>query len=107
MSASQSVERDERTVVVENAGHRWAYLLVAYGLLIDVIYRAMVRHEAAWDLMALVIVGGAVCTMYQARQKTLAHGWAMKGVLIALLGGVIGIIALFLAKTLLKGFFPR
>ena len=92
MSTTPSGERDERTVAVENASYRWVYTLTSFALLIDVVYRGLFRHEAAWDLMALVIVGGAVCTIYQARQKTLAHGWAKTGALIALLGAVIGII---------------
>jgi hypothetical protein len=86
------VERDERTVAVENVSYRWAYLLLTYALLVDVIYRSLVRHEAAWDLMALVIVGGIVCSVYQARQKILAHGWVMKVVLVACIAGVIAAI---------------
>src|SRR5450755_3516842 len=97
MSTSQSVERDERTVAVENASYRWAYLLLTYALLVDVMYRSLVRHEATWDLMALVIVGGAVCTVFQARQKILAHGWVMKAVLVACIAGVIAAV---LAATL-------
>jgi hypothetical protein len=92
MSATPLVGRDERTVAVENAGYRWAFVLISFGLLIDVMYRGLVRHEAAWDLMALVILGGAVCTVYQARLKTLPHRWVMKGALIACLAGVIGAI---------------
>jgi hypothetical protein len=92
MSTPQAVERDERTVAVENASYRWAYLLLAYALLVDVMYRGLVRHEAAWDLMALVIVGGIVCSVYQARQKILAHGWVMKVVLVACIAGVIAAI---------------
>jgi hypothetical protein len=97
MNTPQSVERDERTVAVENASYRWAYLLLSYALLVDVMYRSLVRHEATWDLMALVIVGGAVCTGYQARQKILAHGWVMKAVLAACIAGVIAAV---LAMTL-------
>ena len=93
MSTPQAVERDERTVAVENASYRWAYAVLTYALLVDVMYRGLFRHEAAWDLMALVIVGGAVCTVYQARQKTLVHGWVMKAVLGAVITAVIAFIA--------------
>ena len=93
MSASQFVERDERTVAVENASYRWAYGVLTYALLVDVMYRALFRREAAWDLMALVIVGGAICTAYQARQKTLGHAWVMKAVLGAVIAAVIAFIA--------------
>ena len=107
MSTHKSVERDERTVAVENASYRWAYLLLTYALLVDVVYRGIVRHEAAWDLLALVIVGGAVCTMYQARQKTLTHGWLKKGALIALLGALIGIGVVFALLKIIPMVFPR
>lgn len=79
MSNSPLVERDERTVAVENASYRWAYGFLAYALLIDVAYRGIVHHEAAWDLMALVFVGGILCTVYQAHLKTLAHGCGQRG----------------------------
>jgi len=50
MSAPECVERDERTVAVENASYRWAYLLLTYALLVDVMYRSLVRHEASPDI---------------------------------------------------------
>jgi hypothetical protein len=100
MSTTGSVERDERTVAVENASYRWGFILVNYALLIDVMYRGIARQEAAWDLLALVIVSGAVCTIYQARQKALGHGWAKKGLLIAWFAGIIGaIVAAILTIT--------
>ena len=96
MSAPQCVERDERTVAVENASYRWAYLVLTYALLLDVMYRGLFRNDAAWDLMALVIGGGVFCSVYQARQKILAHGWVMK----AVLGAVIAAVAAYvLAMT--------
>ncbi len=98
MSAHQSVERDERTVAVENASYKWACIFVCFALLIDVICRAVVRNEAAWDLMALVIAGGIFCTIYQARQKTLGKTSVKAGVLIAFVGGVIS-TAVLLAIT--------
>jgi hypothetical protein len=92
MSTPEHVVRDERTVAVENASYRWAYGALTYALLLDVMYRSFARHEAAWDLMALVIVGGVICTVYQARQKTLAHRWVMKVVLVACVAGVIAAV---------------
>jgi hypothetical protein len=98
MSAPQCVERDERTVAVENASYRWAYLVLTYALLVDVMYRSLFRNDAAWDLMALVIGGGIFCSVYQARQKILAHGWVMKAILGACVAGIIAaVIAAVLA----------
>lgn len=97
MSVPESVIRDERTVAVENASYRWAYSLLTYALLVDVMCRALFRREAAWDLMALVVVGGVVATVYQARKRSLAHGWVMK---VVLLGCVAAVFAAILAMTL-------
>ena len=92
MSTPQVVERDERTVAVENASYRWAYAVLTYALLVDVMYRSLVRHEAAWDLMAMVVGGGIICGVYQAHQKILAHGWVMKVVLACCIAGVVAAI---------------
>ena len=97
MSTPQTVQRDERTVAVENASYRWAYGLLIYALLVDVMCRAWFRHEAAWDLMALVIVGGFVATVYQARQRILTQGWVMK---VVLLGSIAAVIAALVAISL-------
>ena len=59
------VHRDERTLQVENASYRWAFHVFAYGLLLIVAYRSYVANEAAWDLLALVVIGGAVASAYQ------------------------------------------
>lgn len=77
MTTHEGVERDERTVAVENASYKWACSFLSFALLIDVVYRGAVRNEAAWDLMALVVVSGIICAVYQARQKTLAGGVAL------------------------------
>ena len=103
MSTQQSVERDERTVAVENTGYRWAYIFLAFALFIDVVYRGMLRHEAAWDLMVLVIVSSAVCTVYQARQKILGKTWVKEAVLVTCLGAIIGFIVLVVALAIKKG----
>lgn len=88
----QSVNRDERTVAVENASYRWAYSLLTYALLVDVMCRSLIRHEAAWDLMAFVVVGGVFTAVYQARQKILTEGWVMKVVLVSCIAAVFAAI---------------
>jgi len=73
MSTDQSVQRDERTVTVENASYRWAINFIIFALLFDVACRGVFFDEAAWDLLALAIVPGLVCTIYQYRQKILGR----------------------------------
>ncbi len=98
MIAHQSVERDERTLAVENASYRLAYALLSYALLIDVMYRGLVRHEAAWDILALVIGGGAFLTIHQARQKIFARGWFIKATLVACVAAIIAAIVAVVAS---------
>lgn len=74
------VMRDERTVAVDNASYRWAYLVLSFGLLASVAYRAFARDEASWDLLALVVLGGAVATLYQQYHRVLTSRWAIVAV---------------------------
>ena len=74
---ANAVVRDERTIATENASYRWAYLLLSYGLLASIMYRSFVIHESTWDLMALVIAGGVVASLYQGQQRVLSRRWAM------------------------------
>jgi hypothetical protein len=89
--------RDERTVATENASYRWAYLVLSFGLLLSTAYRAFVRHEPAWDLIALVILGGAVTTFYQGRSRVLSQRWVVVSAAAALLALVIA-VALVLVR---------
>lgn len=89
MNRNQCVDRDERTLVIENGGYRLAYMVLTYALLADVIFRALALRQAAWDLMGLVIAGGAVCTIYQARGKALPSRWAVMAFFVTFAGGVV------------------
>ena len=64
------IERDERTMSVENASYRFAFLLLSFGVLLSVAYRSFVLQQTAWDLMALVIVSGVVASGYQAASRS-------------------------------------
>jgi hypothetical protein len=92
MSPDQSVQRDERTVAVENASYKWACIFVIFALLIDVVYRGTIRNEAAWDLLALAIAPGIICMIYQARHQIWGRRWVRDAALIVCLGGVIGFV---------------
>jgi hypothetical protein len=69
MSAPQSVVRDERTVVVENAAFRWGFYSFYLGLLVDCLYRNKVRHEDIGDLLVVLGVGATIVTVYLIRHK--------------------------------------
>jgi hypothetical protein len=61
--------RDERQMDVDRAADRLAYISVSFGLLAITAYRSLARDQAAWELLAVVILGGVVGWMYRA-----AHG---------------------------------
>jgi hypothetical protein len=86
------VERDERTTVVEHASYRLAYLFLSYALLLDVAYRSFARNESPWDLLALVVLGGAVSTAYQARHQILGRRWVVVTLATVLAAGAIAAV---------------
>jgi hypothetical protein len=62
--------RDEREAAVDRAGDRLAYVVLSYGLLLIVAYRAFVDGQSSWELLALVVLGGAVGAAYRIAQRT-------------------------------------
>jgi tryptophan-rich sensory protein len=91
-----SVERDERTVVVENASYRWAYLFISFGLLVIVAYRSFMHHESPWDLLVLVVLGGGVGTAYQAFHRVLSRQWAAASLLALVVAAVLATLMVWL-----------
>lgn len=85
------VPRDERTIVVEHASYRLAYLFLSNGLLVLVGYRSFVRGESSWDLFALIILGGLVATGYQASRHVLGWRWAKVTLLTMVLAALLAI----------------
>jgi hypothetical protein len=96
MSATPTVERDERTVAVENASYRWAYLFMSFGLLALVAYRSFVHHESPWDLMALVVLGGILSAAYQRFHKVLTVRWAATCLLTIVAAGALAALTAWL-----------
>jgi hypothetical protein len=73
---SRMVSRDEREAGIDLAADRLSYLILSYGLLVLVAYRAFALGQASWDLLGLVILGGLVGTGYRFRGRAAARGWA-------------------------------
>lgn len=69
------ISRDEREQSVDLAADRLSFLVVAYGALILAAYRSFVLHEVAWDLLALVVVGGAAGLLYRLRSGVVTRPW--------------------------------
>jgi len=84
------VERDERTTAIENAGYRWSYLFLSFGLLAVIAYRSFAHGQSSWDLFALVILGGGVNTVYQGIHRVLYRRWAVLSFVALIVAVLVG-----------------
>jgi hypothetical protein len=89
MSTVSSVERDERTIVVENASYHWAYLFLSFGMLVIVAYRSFIFGESAWDLLLLVVLGGGISIAYQGFHNVLTRRWAFASIASVLIATIL------------------
>jgi hypothetical protein len=89
--------RDERESSVDRAADRLAYLVVSFGLLAIVAYRSFVEGVSSWELLALVLIGGAVSALYRLWQRVLT-----RQALLAL--ALTAVVALAVAVAISIGF---
>lgn len=82
---------------VDAASYRWGYLVLAYGILGIVAYRAFVHDQTSWDLLALVVGGGVITTAYRATRGETTGWWRATS-------GFAAIVALILAAWLAARF---
>jgi hypothetical protein len=82
------VQHEERTGADERVGYRRAYVFVSFGLLFGVAYRSFVLGEAAWDLLALVVLGGVVVAVDRGRERAPMGRWTLMSLLTALVAAV-------------------
>ncbi len=88
--------RDEREQGIDRSGDRLTAMVLSYGLLVLVLLRSM-HGEAAWDLLGLVIVGGAVGTTYRIWHRAVSRRWVLA---LVLLGAVSFMVAASIALAL-------
>jgi hypothetical protein len=69
--------RDEREAAIDRAGDRLAYLVISYGLLLVVAWRSFVDGRPAFELLALVVLSGAVGAAYRARHRAFTRDSAI------------------------------
>ena len=82
--------RDEREVSVDRAADRLAYIVISLGLLAVVAYRSFVDGVASWELLGLVLLGGAVSTGYRLRQGVVTRQAVLVAALTALVSLAVG-----------------
>lgn len=100
MNTHQGVKADERTAAVAYKANTWGLNFLTFALLMDVVYRGMFLDEAAWDLLALVFVSGAISMVYMARHKVLGQVFSWKMMIIAtVVALVVAVVSAILAMT--------
>ena len=102
MNTDQSVKIDERTEAVASQGIALANSFITLGLLIDFLYRRFVFHEAAWDLLLLLILSGTIVTVHSVRHKVWevgeSFGWKV-AIVYAVTLVVLAVVGFTLAMS--------
>lgn len=89
---SPAIVRDERELEVDLAADHLSYIVLAFGTLAVVAFRGFVAGESAWDLLALVILAGAVGALYRTYKGTVGRRWLGAAVAVGVLSAVAAAI---------------
>ena len=80
---------DERVVAVADRSSRLAYIILSFGVMIDVVVRGLAFGQAGWDLLGLVLISSGVATVYQ-RAKHIRVFSRRRILLMMLICAVVG-----------------
>ena len=97
----QLVATDEREEYVGKRGDQLAYLVMSLALLLLIAYRSFFLKEPSWDLMGVVLLGGAIATGYRLWQRVCTARGAMYATIVAVISGVAAAILVVVAAKLL------
>lgn len=89
---SKKAEKDERTIFIENQSYRYGYIVLNFGILIDIIYRSFRLNEASWDLFGLIFLSGLVTTVYQYNRKIFTKNWIRSILLLIIITAISAVI---------------
>lgn len=96
MNNHKEINKDERTVYVENASYSLGYKFLTFAILFDIAYRSFKMREASWDLLAIVILSGFVLTIYQAKNKIINKFWMKSAAIVFAVSALVGIMVNYL-----------
>ena len=86
------VARDEREAGVDLVADRLVLLVLSYGVLAIVAYRAFALREQAWDLMALLVGSGLVGLGYRLRQGVVSKGVGGLAVAATIIAAAVALV---------------
>jgi hypothetical protein len=90
-----AVIKDERTRVIEREGDHLGFILLAFGVMIDIFIRSAFFNQAPWDLFALVILASWTSTVYQAVHKTLPPHFLRSALLLGAASALLAAALVF------------
>ena len=90
---------DERGLSVDYTADRVAYIVLSFGLLAVVAYRSFVEGVASWELLGLVLLGGAVSAGYRLWQRTLTRQAAITLVVTAIVAILVSAVVVLGLRT--------
>lgn len=91
--------RDERELRVDLDADRLAVVVLSFGILAIVAWRAFADQEASWDLLGLLVLSGLVGTGYRVGKRATSTRLVS---VMALAGAIALAVAIVLAL-----FLPR
>lgn len=91
--------RDQRELSVDHTADRVAYIVLSLGLLVVVAYRSFVEGFASWDLLGLVLLGGAVSAGYRLWQRALTRQAALMLVATAIVAILVSAVVVLGLRT--------
>ena len=93
------IARDEREAAVDAAADHLSYLVLSFGLLAAVALRSLLAHEASWDLLALVVVGGLAGTAVRTRRRVVDRRWLVIAVATVAIAGIVAGLAVLATRA--------
>jgi hypothetical protein len=93
-------EMDERTTFIENQSYKYGYIILNFGILINIIYRSFRLNEAPWDLFGLIFLSGLVTTVHQYKHKIFTKNWIKSIVLLVLFSAIIAVSIVLFTKSI-------
>lgn len=98
--ANKIVEKDERTTFIENISYKYGYNIIAFALLLDVMYRSFRLNETSWDLLGIIFISGTVMTLYQFQNKILEKAWLKTVALTLVIAFIVALLMIFFVNLI-------
>ena len=92
--------RDERELAIDLAADRLAAIILSFGILAIVAWRAFADNEASWDLLGLLILSGIVGTGYRFGKRATSVRLMSVMALAAAVAAVVAIVLAVAFRTL-------